>query len=176
MESRQHQHITLCEFQLFQNKSPFVCLRRDGVRAGPDAGRLPVQSSVPRALQHVPEVHATQTDPARPAALLQGRRSFILLLLLTHSFLSIFNSLSVLLCFQALFKALGLNENDYKFGLTRVFFRPGKVRLVVPRNKDNGFKGEAALVMLAAEVRGVSRWRFLFLLQMNNSSRCGETL
>uniref|UniRef100_A0AAQ4PL15 Unconventional myosin-VI n=1 Tax=Gasterosteus aculeatus aculeatus TaxID=481459 RepID=A0AAQ4PL15_GASAC len=26
----------------------------------------------------------------------------------------------------ALFKALGLNENDYKFGLTRVFFRPGK--------------------------------------------------
>lgn len=35
-------------------------------------------------------------------------------------------------CFvlQALFKALGLNENDYKFGLTRVFFRPGKVRRV----------------------------------------------
>lgn len=32
-------------------------------------------------------------------------------------------------CFQALFKALGLNENDYKFGLTRVFFRPGKVSL-----------------------------------------------
>uniref|UniRef100_A0A3Q2UT99 Unconventional myosin-VI n=1 Tax=Haplochromis burtoni TaxID=8153 RepID=A0A3Q2UT99_HAPBU len=27
---------------------------------------------------------------------------------------------------KALFKALGLNENDYKFGLTRVFFRPGK--------------------------------------------------
>lgn len=34
-----------------------------------------------------------------------------------------------LLLFQALFKALGLNENDYKFGLTKVFFRPGKVRL-----------------------------------------------
>lgn len=32
---------------------------------------------------------------------------------------------------QALFKALGLNENDYKFGLTKVFFRPGKVRLFV---------------------------------------------
>uniref|UniRef100_A0A672KID9 Unconventional myosin-VI n=1 Tax=Sinocyclocheilus grahami TaxID=75366 RepID=A0A672KID9_SINGR len=30
----------------------------------------------------------------------------------------------VVLC--ALFKALGLNENDYKFGLTKVFFRPGK--------------------------------------------------
>uniref|UniRef100_A0A8C2GVC8 Unconventional myosin-VI n=1 Tax=Cyprinus carpio TaxID=7962 RepID=A0A8C2GVC8_CYPCA len=27
---------------------------------------------------------------------------------------------------KALFKALGLNQNDYKFGLTRVFFRPGK--------------------------------------------------
>uniref|UniRef100_A0A8C8GE05 Unconventional myosin-VI n=1 Tax=Oncorhynchus tshawytscha TaxID=74940 RepID=A0A8C8GE05_ONCTS len=29
---------------------------------------------------------------------------------------------------KALFKALGLNENDYKFGLTRVFFRPGKAQ------------------------------------------------
>uniref|UniRef100_A0A2K6F9C5 Unconventional myosin-VI n=1 Tax=Propithecus coquereli TaxID=379532 RepID=A0A2K6F9C5_PROCO len=27
---------------------------------------------------------------------------------------------------KALFKALGLNEIDYKFGLTKVFFRPGK--------------------------------------------------
>lgn len=34
-----------------------------------------------------------------------------------------------MLFLQALFKALGLNEKDYKFGLTRVFFRPGKVRL-----------------------------------------------
>ncbi|MGH0119504.1 UNVERIFIED_CONTAM: hypothetical protein FKN15_007705 [Acipenser sinensis] len=30
---------------------------------------------------------------------------------------------------KALFKALGLNENDYKFGLTRVFFRPGKNKM-----------------------------------------------
>lgn len=30
---------------------------------------------------------------------------------------------------QALFKALGLNDNDFKFGLTKVFFRPGKVQL-----------------------------------------------
>uniref|UniRef100_A0A673L340 Unconventional myosin-VI n=1 Tax=Sinocyclocheilus rhinocerous TaxID=307959 RepID=A0A673L340_9TELE len=30
------------------------------------------------------------------------------------------------IAYGALFKALGLNENDYKFGLTRVFFRPGK--------------------------------------------------
>ena len=28
--------------------------------------------------------------------------------------------------FQALFKALGLDDNDFKFGLTKVFFRPGK--------------------------------------------------
>uniref|UniRef100_T1IYX2 Myosin motor domain-containing protein n=1 Tax=Strigamia maritima TaxID=126957 RepID=T1IYX2_STRMM len=27
---------------------------------------------------------------------------------------------------KALFRALGLNENDFKFGLTKVFFRPGK--------------------------------------------------
>jgi len=27
---------------------------------------------------------------------------------------------------QALFKALGLNENDFKFGMTKVFFRAGK--------------------------------------------------
>ncbi|VDM36765.1 unnamed protein product [Toxocara canis] len=27
---------------------------------------------------------------------------------------------------KCLFRALGLNENDYKFGLTKVFFRPGK--------------------------------------------------
>ena len=27
---------------------------------------------------------------------------------------------------KALFKALGLNEKDFKFGLTKVFFRPGK--------------------------------------------------
>lgn len=33
--------------------------------------------------------------------------------------------------FQALFKALGLNENDYKFGLTKVFFRPGKVMFLL---------------------------------------------
>ncbi|KAK1211737.1 MYO6 protein, partial [Pygoscelis papua] len=32
---------------------------------------------------------------------------------------------------KALFKALGLNENDYKFGLTKVFFRPGKVMFLL---------------------------------------------
>ena len=33
------------------------------------------------------------------------------------------------LCFQALFHALGMSDSDYKFGLSRIFFRPGKVRL-----------------------------------------------
>lgn len=42
---------------------------------------------------------------------------------------------------QALFKALGLNENDYKFGLTRVFFRPGKVRF--SENLSCIFEGRA---------------------------------
>lgn len=32
-----------------------------------------------------------------------------------------------ILSLQALFKALGLNDKDFKFGLTKVFFRPGKV-------------------------------------------------
>lgn len=71
-----------------------------------------------------------------------------------------FSRLSVHFMFvlQALFKALGLDENDYKFGLTRVFFRPGKVRLcgnllyspltlanigIVPLKKDNRFRGKA---------------------------------
>ena len=27
---------------------------------------------------------------------------------------------------QSLFKALGLDDKDFKFGLTKVFFRPGK--------------------------------------------------
>lgn len=64
---------------------------------------------------------------------------------------------------QALFKALGLNENDYKFGLTRVFFRPGKVRLYslltlanidfVHLKKDNRAKGKAHSFSFAAEVR-----------------------
>lgn len=27
---------------------------------------------------------------------------------------------------KALFKALGLDDNDFKFGMTKVFFRPGK--------------------------------------------------
>lgn len=59
---------------------------------------------------------------------------------------------------QALFKALGLNEIDYKFGLTRVFFRPGKVSSfefllysplapdnigIVPLKKDNRFRRKA---------------------------------
>lgn len=33
---------------------------------------------------------------------------------------------SYLALLQCLFGALGLNSDDYKFGLTKVFFRPGK--------------------------------------------------
>jgi myosin-6 len=41
----------------------------------------------------------------------------------THE--KIYNSiLSITL--QSLFKALGLDDKDFKFGLTKVFFRPGK--------------------------------------------------
>lgn len=29
---------------------------------------------------------------------------------------------------KALFKALGLDDKDFKFGLTKIFFRPGKVK------------------------------------------------
>lgn len=37
---------------------------RHGISAGPDAGRFPLQSCVPRALQHVQAVHAQQTYKA----------------------------------------------------------------------------------------------------------------
>lgn len=30
-------------------------------------------------------------------------------------------------CWQALFHALGMDSKDYKFGLSKIFFRPGKV-------------------------------------------------
>ncbi|XP_074007079.1 unconventional myosin-VI isoform X3 [Numenius arquata] len=52
---------------------------------------------------------------------------------------------------KALFKALGLNENDYKFGLTKVFFRPGKFAefdQIMKSDPDN----------LAELVKRVNRW------------------
>uniref|UniRef100_A0A8C2Z6B2 Unconventional myosin-VI n=1 Tax=Cyclopterus lumpus TaxID=8103 RepID=A0A8C2Z6B2_CYCLU len=68
---------------------------------------------------------------------------------------------------KALFKALGLNENDYKFGLTRVFFRPGKVR---PRGRDS------------AEMRFLFKEQCVYFIpplknnnNNNNSSHLGET-
>lgn len=45
---------------------------------------------------------------------------FILLIRRTYS------HIKVSPFFQALFKALGLNDKEFKFGLTKVFFRPGK--------------------------------------------------
>ena len=29
---------------------------------------------------------------------------------------------------NALFRAVGMDDDDFKFGMTKVFFRPGKVR------------------------------------------------
>ncbi|XP_018599279.1 myosin VIa isoform X5 [Scleropages formosus] len=52
---------------------------------------------------------------------------------------------------KALFKALGLNENDYKFGLTKVFFRPGKFA-----EFDQIMKSDPE--HLAELVRRVNKW------------------
>ncbi|NWY38620.1 MYO6 protein, partial [Sylvia atricapilla] len=52
---------------------------------------------------------------------------------------------------KALFKALGLNENDYKFGLTKVFFRPGKFA-----EFDQIMKSDPE--HLAELVKRVNRW------------------
>ena len=59
---------------------------------------------------------------------------------------------------QALFKALGLNDNDFKFGLTKVFFRPGKFAefdQIMKSDPDN-------LALLIKKVQKwliCSRWR-----------------
>ena len=37
-------------------------------------------------------------------------------------------TMNLLYC-QALFHALGMSDNDYKFGLSKIFFRPGKVSI-----------------------------------------------
>ena len=52
---------------------------------------------------------------------------------------------------KALFKALGLNENDFKFGTTKVFFRPGKFAefdQIMKSDPDN----------LAQLVKKVQKW------------------
>ena len=60
--------------------------------------------------------------------------------------------------FQALFKALGLDDNDFKFGLTKVFFRPGKFAefdQIMKSDPEN-------LALLVAKVRRwliCSRWK-----------------
>ncbi|XP_052213073.1 unconventional myosin-VI-like isoform X2 [Dreissena polymorpha] len=59
---------------------------------------------------------------------------------------------------KALFKALGLDDNDFKFGLTKVFFRPGKFAefdQIMKSDPEN-------LALLVAKVRRwllCSRWR-----------------
>jgi myosin-6 len=63
---------------------------------------------------------------------------------------------------RALFKALGLSEEDFKFGLTKVFFRPGKFKEFdqIMRNDPD------SLVQMVAAVQRwivVSRWKkFIF--------------
>lgn len=54
------------------SESSCICLLRDGVCSGSDAGRLPLTSAVPWTLQHVQAVHARQTNPTWPKTLLQG--------------------------------------------------------------------------------------------------------
>ncbi|XP_064629701.1 unconventional myosin-VI-like isoform X2 [Lineus longissimus] len=59
---------------------------------------------------------------------------------------------------KALFKALGLDDNDFKFGMTKVFFRPGKFAefdQIMKSDPEN-------LAMLVAKVKKwliCSRWR-----------------
>ena len=59
---------------------------------------------------------------------------------------------------KALFKALGLNEQEFKFGATKVFFRPGKFA-----EFDSIMKSDPEhLAHLIAKVRKwllVSRWK-----------------
>ena len=52
---------------------------------------------------------------------------------------------------RALFKALGLNESEFKFGSTKVFFRPGKFAefdQIMKSDPDN----------LAQLIKKVSKW------------------
>lgn len=57
--------------------------------------------------------------------LLFSMKRCICLLVRSHDSFAVMNSW-LIVNLQCLFRALGLNERDYKFGLTKVFFRPGK--------------------------------------------------
>ncbi|XP_054709607.1 unconventional myosin-VI-like [Uloborus diversus] len=59
---------------------------------------------------------------------------------------------------KALFKALGLNENDFCFGLTKVFFRPGKFAEFDQIMKSDP-KNLAFLVKKVQKWLLVSRWK-----------------
>uniref|UniRef100_A0A7N8WMT5 Unconventional myosin-VI n=1 Tax=Mastacembelus armatus TaxID=205130 RepID=A0A7N8WMT5_9TELE len=79
---------------------------------------------------------------------------------------------------KALFKALGLNENDYKFGLTKVFFRPGKVRLLQHLLCPPSDMLIYALFLQRKTIdsEGNQQMRFFFLRPMNNSSYLSQIL
>ncbi|KAM7307774.1 unconventional myosin-VI isoform X2 [Ixodes scapularis] len=59
---------------------------------------------------------------------------------------------------KALFKALGLNENDFRFGLTKVFFRPGKFAEFDQIMKSDP-ENLATLVRKVQKWLLVSRWK-----------------
>lgn len=64
---------------------------------------------------------------------------------------------------KALFRALGMNENDYKFGVSKVFFRPGKFAefdAIMRSDPDN----------LANMVAKVKKW--LIASRWKNASWC----
>lgn len=52
---------------------------------------------------------------------------------------------------RALFKAIGLNETDFRFGLTRVFFKPGKFK-----EFDMIMRSDPA--ELAKMIKAVEKW------------------
>lgn len=68
------------------------------------------------------------------------------------------SSLDPRLFCKALFKALGLNENDFKFGMTRVFFRPGKFAEFDQIMKSDP-ENLAALIKKVQKWLVASRWK-----------------
>jgi len=71
---------------------------------------------------------------------------------------------------RALFKALGLSEEDFKFGLTRVFFRPGKFKEFDQLMRNDP---ESLVAMVAKVQRWIvlSRWK-KFIFSVLSSIKC----
>lgn len=67
-----------------------------------------------------------------------------------------------LLFFQALFRAVGMDAEDFKFGMTKVFFRPGKVI--------------SSLFCRALGYPGETRARVVFILKRMKTKCFGYTV